>query len=154
MGTAIAALITILMPIIILSFGTVNRDKRDVAIRKIAEELELNELVKEIDYQRRLRVIKHVRSEKPVAISQVLTRSAMALSFVAFFLSLVPLGQSIFEGQPSITLISMLLTGVSILLALVGLGIMIYYWRSPRKSREAQRAIDAFNKLLDDPPSS
>jgi len=63
MGTVIAALITIIVPVIMISFGTVNRDKRDVAIRKIAEDLEMDDIVKVIDDKRRERLLERVNAQ-------------------------------------------------------------------------------------------
>lgn len=133
MGTVIAAVITILLPVIMISFGTVNRDKRDVSIRNIAKELGMEEVVGEIDQKRKERIERHVNSQGVLSIVRWFNAAAMALTVAGFTVSLIPLWQSVKDGDIELKYISYGLTGVGFLLSLIGLAIALINFRKTRR---------------------
>ena len=75
METVIAAIIAALVPVVLLSLGITNRDKRDRKLKQIAEELGMVYEAQQIDARRRKRITNHVQTQGVAAVTQIMTRT-------------------------------------------------------------------------------
>lgn len=71
METIIVTLITLFAPALLLALGLPNKDKRDVAIREIAEKLHMDAQVQKIDERRKERIENNVKAPNELTLTRL-----------------------------------------------------------------------------------
>lgn len=148
MGTVIAALVSVLVPSILISFGVVNRDKHDLKLRNAAVELGMDFEVRKIDMRRRKRIEDQVNRNKTTVITRILSGLAMSLSMIANVIIWTPGIRAVISGDVDAQSLVIPLVIASVVIALVGLAfswINLTYVRKKLASLESDSEI-TFNK--------
>lgn len=123
METVIAALVSVLVPSILISFGVVNRDKHDLKLRSAAAELGMDFEVRKIDKRRRKRIEDQVNRNKTTVITRILTGLAMSLSMIANVIIWTPGIRAVISGDVDAQSLVIPLVIASVVIAVVGLAI-------------------------------
>ncbi|HJG64042.1 hypothetical protein [Corynebacterium stationis] len=123
MGTVIAALVSALLPAVLISVGVVNRDKYDLKLRNAAEELGMDFEVWKIDKRRRKRISARVNRNKTTIVTQTLTWMSISLAIIANIIIWTPAIQALLNGEVDIQSLAVPLVIASVVFGLVGLAI-------------------------------
>lgn len=123
MGTVIAALVSVLVPSILISFGVVNRDKHDVKLRNAATELGMDFEVWKIDKRRRKRIEARVNRNKITVLTRMLVGLSICLSMIANVIIWTPGIRAVISGDVDAQSLVIPLVIASVVIALLGLAI-------------------------------
>ena len=121
METVIAAIIAALVPVVLLSLGITNRDKRDRKLKQIAEELGMVYEAQRIDARRRKRITNHVQTQGVAAVTQIMTRTVLGLAIIANIFLYIPAIRSLIEGEVDFKVLGLVLVGIGFGLSLLAL---------------------------------